>query len=140
VALLLQAGLGTLFLLLSVLGRGTTVEKAYLILLDMQILVYFIPYVYLFVAFLIHRRRSGGSRDGVLHAPGGWAGALLIGLAGLGVTLLAMGVSMIPPPGTSDPWLFELKVAGGAAGFVALGGIVYHRARRRATMPRGSSR
>jgi amino acid transporter len=41
-AILIQAGLATLFLLLSVLGKGTTVERAYLILLDTMLLIYFI--------------------------------------------------------------------------------------------------
>jgi amino acid transporter len=50
VAILTQAVLATVFLLISVLGKGTTVEKAYLIALDTMLLVYFIPYVYLFIA------------------------------------------------------------------------------------------
>ena len=52
----MQATLATIFLLISVLGRGTTVEKAYLILLDTQLLIYFIPYCYLFISFMLHRR------------------------------------------------------------------------------------
>jgi amino acid transporter len=130
VAILVQAGLGTLFLVLSVLGRGTTVEKVYLILLDTQLLIYFIPYIYLFVTFLIHRRRRAGG-DGVVEVPGGAAGALLVGLSGLAITLFAMIVAMIPPPDTPDWWAFELKVVGGAGSFVLLGGIIYWRARRR---------
>jgi hypothetical protein len=43
-----------------------------------------------------------------------------------------MAVAMIPPPGTTDPWLFELKVAGGAFAFVAAGGLLYWRAVRAA--------
>jgi hypothetical protein len=39
-----------------------------------------------------------------------------------------MGVAMVPPSDT-DPWLFELKVIGGALGFVVLGGVVYWRRR-----------
>ena len=128
VAIFVQAGLATVFLLLSVLGRGTTVEKAYLILLDTQLLIYFIPYLYLFVSFLIHRRR-GGMDESVVAAPGGAVGAIALGLGGLAITLFAMIVSMIPPPGTADPWVFEAKVAGGAAAFILLGGILYWRAR-----------
>jgi hypothetical protein len=43
------------------------------------------------------------------------------------VTLIAMAIAMVPPDGESDPLLFELKVVGGALGFVALGGLVYWR-------------
>jgi amino acid transporter len=45
VAILVQAALATVFLLISQLGKGSTVEHAYLILLDTQLLIYFIPYL-----------------------------------------------------------------------------------------------
>ena len=75
VAILTQAVLATVFLLLSVLGRGTTVEKAYLVLLDTMLLVYFIPYLYLFVAFLIIRLREPASAsDSVVARQGAGVG------------------------------------------------------------------
>jgi glutamate:GABA antiporter len=132
VAILVQAGLATLFLLLSVLGRGTTVERAYLILLDTQLLIYFIPYVYLFVSFLLHRRTEAA--PDTVRVPGGRIGAGLVGISGLLVTLFAMGVATIPPGGDAQPWLFVVKVVGGAVGFVLVGGIVYWRAQRRAPL------
>ena len=131
VAILVQAGLATVFLLVSVLGKGTTVEKAYLILLDTQLLIYFIPYVYLFISFLLHRRTEADAQT--VKVPGGAAGAWLTGLSGLFVTLFAMCVAMIPPADESQPWLFELKVVGGALGFIGIGGLVYLRAHLRTT-------
>ncbi len=150
VAILVQATLGTIFLLLSVIGKGTNVEDVYLILLDTQILIYFIPYLYLFVVFLIHRRRGekvaavhrtakGPVRLGpievenaseVVLVPGGSIGAWLTGLSGLVVTLFAMIIATIPPPdmgGTA--FVFRLKVIGGALGFILIGGLIYWRAR-----------
>jgi amino acid transporter len=129
VAILVQASLATVFLLISVLGRGTTVEKAYLIILDTQLLVYFIPYCYLFISFLLHRRTE--APPGTVRVPGGRAGAWLVGSSGLGITLVAMVVATIPPPGDTDPLLFELKVVGGALSFVLAGGLVYWRANSR---------
>ncbi|HEY2064879.1 MAG TPA: APC family permease [Gemmatimonadaceae bacterium] len=129
VAILVQAGLATIFLLLSVLGKGTTVERAYLILLDTQLLVYFIPYVYLFISFLLLRRTAVAPE--ALRVPGGKGGAMLVGASGLAVTLFAMGVAMIPPGEDTRPVLFLVKVVGGALGFVALGGVVYWAAQRR---------
>ena len=82
VAILVQAALATIFLLLSVLGKGTNVEDVYLILLDTQILIYFIPYLYLFVVFLIHRRHGESSNEVVL-APGGLLGGWLTGAGNL---------------------------------------------------------
>jgi len=128
VAILVQAALATIFLLLSVLGKGTNVEDVYLILLDTQILIYFIPYIYLFVVFLIHRRRGESSNEVVL-APGGLIGGWLTGLSGMLVTLFAMIIATIPPPDMGNPLLFRLKVIGGAFGFIVIGGLIYWRAR-----------
>ena len=128
VAILVQALLATGFLLLSVLGKGTTVEKAYLIILDTQLLVYFIPYVYLFIAFLLHRRTPAPADT--VRVPGGRLGAWVVGGSGLAVTLFAMVVAMVPPGGETNPMLFEAKVVGGAMGFLVLGGIVYLRAQK----------
>jgi glutamate:GABA antiporter len=127
VAILVQAALATAFLFVSVLGKGTTVEHAYLIILDTQLLIYFIPYVYLFLSFLM-LRRAEAPKD-VARVPGGAFGARAVGISGLLVTILAMAIAMVPPDGETNPLLFELKVVGGALGFVALGGVVYWRGR-----------
>src|SRR5256886_3088632 len=128
VAILVQATLATIFLLLSLLGKGTNVEDAYLILLDTQILIYFIPYLYLFIAFLIHRQRNEKSSE-VMLAPGGPIGAWFTGLSGIVATLFAMIIATIPPPDMGNPLLFRLKVIGGALGFILVGGLIYWRAR-----------
>ena len=128
VAILVQAALATAFLLVSVLGKGTTIERAYLVILDTQLLIYFIPYVYLFISFLLLRRAEAPA--GAVRVPGGPIGAGAVGASGLVVTVLAMAIAMVPPDGESDPLLFELKVVGGALGFVALGGLVYWRGAR----------
>jgi amino acid transporter len=128
VAILTQAVLATIFLMLSVLGRGTTVEKAYLILLDTMLLIYFIPYIYLFVCYLVVRLKETVPEGSPWH--GGKATAWVIGLSGLLLTLGAMLVATIPPTDTADPWQFRLKVIGGAALFVFLGGVIYWRGRR----------
>ena len=47
---LLEVIIALSILVLSLMGRGTTVEKAYLILLDTMLLIYFIPYNYLFLS------------------------------------------------------------------------------------------
>jgi amino acid transporter len=128
VAILVQASLATIFLLLSIIGRGTNVEEVYLILLDTQVLIYFIPYLYLFIVFLVHRKR-GEASEGVVLTPGGTIGAWIIGLSGLAITIFAMVVATIPPAASAQPWLFRAKVIGGATGFVLIGGLIYLRAK-----------
>lgn len=123
-AILVQASLATVFLLLSILGKGTTVEEVYLILLDTQVLIYFIPYAYLFIVFLLHRIRAEACQ-GVVLAPGGRPGAWIIGGSGLTLTLFAMVVAMIPPASSAHPMLFRAKVIGGALGFILVGGVIY---------------
>ncbi|HKV73201.1 MAG TPA: APC family permease [Gemmatimonadales bacterium] len=122
-AILFQALFAMAVLFVSVLGKGTTVEKAYLIVLDTMLLVYFIPYIYMFLAYLKFTR---------LH-PTPTASrpkALLVGGSGLLLTVLAMVVAMVPPSDTPSVALFELKVGGGALFFVLLGGFLYWRATR----------
>jgi len=129
VAILVQAALATIFLLVSVVGKGTTVEKAYLVLLDTMILVYFIPYCYMFLTFLVFGvgKRAGTGAGAQPPRP---LRTLALGASGLAVTVFAMAVATIPPPGTTEPWLLELKVLGGASAFVGAGGLLYWRARR----------
>ncbi|HEX2449539.1 MAG TPA: APC family permease [Gemmatimonadales bacterium] len=117
VAILVQATLSTILLLVSVLGKGTRVETLYLVLLDTMLLVYFIPYIYLFLCYL---RESSGS-----------ALVWLTAISGIFVTVFAMVVACIPPP---DSHYHLVKVVGGVLGFLVLGGVLYWRADRRSGM------
>jgi len=127
VAILVQAVLATIALLLSILGRGTTVETVYLIMLDMQLLLYFIPFVYLFAALLIHRQRDRAA--GLARRT---ADAALVAVSGACVTIFAMVIAMIPPSGEAHKTLFFVKVLGGAMLFIGAGGILYWRGVKRA--------
>lgn len=128
IAILIQSPIALFFLLLSVLGKGTTVERAFLILLDMSLLIYFVPYIYLFVCLIVHCRRKGTPPNETLLIPGGATGALVIGLCGISITLFAMVVAMIPPAGTTDIWIHEAKVAGGSLFLILVGLAIYWRA------------
>ncbi|HTS87593.1 MAG TPA: APC family permease [Gemmatimonadales bacterium] len=126
VAILVQAGLATVFLFVSVLGKGTTVERAYLVILDTMLLVYFIPYLYLFTAYLIFTgREPTPSARGVKR--------VAVGVSGLLLVLFAMAMAVTPPSDTPSVAIFELKVVGGALAFLVLGGALYWRAVRKAT-------
>jgi amino acid transporter len=122
VAILFQAVLATIALLLSVLGKGTTVETVYLILLDTTLLLYFIPFVYLFASMWALRDRTAT----------GWKAAktAMLSASGTAITVFAMVIAMIPPTGTTHPMLFFAKVAGGAGAFILFGGLLYWKNRR----------
>ena len=128
VAILIQGAIAVVFLLLSVIGKGTTVETAFLILIDMSLLIYFVPYLYLFICLMVHCWKQ---RGGTLLIPGGRLGALLAGSSGAAITLFAMVVAMFPPAGTTQVWLHELKLGGGATLLLGAGLAIYWRARRR---------
>lgn len=126
VAILVQSSFATIFLLLSVLGKGTTVAQAYLILLDTMILIYFIPFIYLFLVYLT----DAGLRESAI---GPWRRLRIkvLGVSGILLTLFAMVVACVPPADTSSVLVFELKVVGGALLFILVGGGLFFRARFR---------
>ncbi|MFL6521822.1 MAG: APC family permease [Chthoniobacterales bacterium] len=133
VAILVQGVIAGVFMLLSVLGKGTTVEAAFLILIDMSLLIYFVPYLYLFVCFMVHCWRE---RSATMVVPGGKAGAVVAGLCGFGITLFAMVVALFPPPGTTNIWLHETKLGGGSLFLLGVGLVIYWRARRKNPRPK----
>lgn len=129
VAIIWQAVLATVLIVAS--QAGATVREAFLMLLEMTIILYFIPFVYLFAALPRLRGRGGGGgvEAGVVRVPGGTWGLWLVALAGLATTLVTMVTAAIPPPDVANPWLFEAKLWGGLAVFAALGLGVYGRFR-----------
>ena len=130
IAIAVQAPIAAFFLLLSVLGKGTTVEKAFLILIDMSLLIYFIPFLYLFACFMAQSWKNRGNVATPLVVPGGAPATLIVGLCGVLITLFAMVVAMIPPAGTVNVWIHEAKLGGGALFLVLLGFLIYWRNRK----------
>lgn len=122
IAVLVQAVIATLFILMSFIG--SSVEEAYMILLDTTILVYFIPYVYMFAAYIVLRRRKFNESEAV-KSPKNDSLALVAGTVGLIVTLISMVLSALPSPDSTNPLLYEIKVIGGALAFVLSGWIIY---------------
>jgi amino acid transporter len=105
VALLVQAGVATVFVLAGLVG--STVRDAYVALTDTTIVLYFIPYLYLFASYL-RLRRARTWRTAVT----GWVG--------LAAVALSIGLALVPP-GVAAPWLFRAKVLGGVALFMGVG-------------------
>ena len=110
IALLFQGALATIFIIAGL--SGASVRDAYVTLTSTTIILFFIPYVYIFAAYLKLRR------DRTL------AGTLA-GWVGMGAVLLSIGVSLVPPA-VERPVSFELKVVGGVIGFMALGWVLAH--------------
>jgi len=111
-------------------SAGATIREAYIILLDLSIILYFIPFLYMFAALPILRRRAGGDNEGVTLVPFGHAGPWLFGGLGFAATMLSVVLAFIPPAGTGNPGLFLIKIIASTLFFVAAGLVFYWRARK----------
>ena len=128
VALITQGAVVSFLMLAAV--TESTIEEAYIMLLDMTIILYFIPFLYMFAALPALRRKAAGDNAGVSLVPGGNAGVWLCSALGFAATLLSVVLAMMPPAGSANPQMFVIKVGGGCLLFVAAGLILYLRNRR----------
>ncbi len=131
VALLVQGIGASAFILWSVLGTSF-VEEAYLVLVDTTILVYFLPYLYLFLVLPVLRARGVGEAGPGFRIPGGRALLLAVAASGFVTTAVSMVLAAIPTEVVGSPTLFVAKVVGGAAGLILVGLVFYLIYRRRA--------
>jgi glutamate:GABA antiporter len=106
VSLLVQAVAATVFLLMAQLGES--VRAAYQIMVDMTVIVTFIPFIYIFGAGFRFTSRVAA-------------------VSGLAVTLIAILFAAVPPQEAASAATFEFKVVGGSVFFGLLGWIVFKR-------------
>jgi amino acid transporter len=94
--------------LLILIQLGDTARAAYETLVSLMVIVGFLPFLYIFASAWI-------------------AGKRLSAVSGQAVTLLAVGLSLVPPADT-HVWLFEGKLALGTLAVIASAFVVYRRA------------
>jgi len=111
-ALLVQGALATLFVVASLVG--TTVKNAYLELTQTTLILFFIPYLYLFAAYLRLRRQRS-------------LATAVAGVVGLAAVAGSIVLGFVPPADEIHPWWYEAKVAGGVIGFMGLGLLLARR-------------
>ena len=128
VALLVQATLSGLFILAAT--QGDTVKGAYLKLVNATLIVYFIPYLYMF-ASAIKLRAMIARQRGAIPVPGGRCGSLFWNGVGLLTTTVSIILALIPPEDAVDKRAFFVQVLAGSAGFIVAGLILYAVAERR---------
>jgi amino acid transporter len=128
VALLTQFVLGALFIFLG--QAGTSVKGAYDVLVSMGVIVYFIPYLYLFAAMIKLQRDPAGPE--VIRVPGGSAVAKLVATIGFVTTTLTIVLSLIPQPDEPNKPLALVKIIGGTGALVLVGVWLYLSGKRRA--------
>jgi amino acid transporter len=120
VALIVQAIASSVIFLASVFvtvaGRSTSIQEAYDILVNLTILIYFVPYLYLFVAQV---RLLPDSPKAIA-----WMG--------FAATAVSLALTFLPPPG-SNVITFEVNLIVQAALMLGVGVAFYAWSRRGAT-------
>ena len=103
--------LGSVFF--SVAGRSTSIQEAYDILVNLTILIYFVPYLYLFAAQI--RLLPDSPRS--------------LAALGFAATAVSLGLTFVPPPG-SNAVTYEVNLIAQAAIILGIGFGFYAWSRR----------
>ena len=129
ISIIVQAVLSAAVLLLSQINETT--RGAYQVVVDITIILYFIPFLYMFgAAIKLASRPDRKTNPHAVLIPGGRVGVwLACGLA-TSVTLLSIVVSVFPPGDSSSRSLFVVKVAGTTIAAIAIGLFLYFRGTR----------
>lgn len=129
VSILVQAAISGAILL--VIQVNETANSAYQILVDAAVILYFIPFLYMYAAVikLAYRPERAANRNAVL-IPGGKLGVWVAGSLGFLVVLGGIALSLVPPGESTNKWLFEGKLIGGTLLAVLLGLALYYRGAR----------
>jgi len=124
-----QAGLSAAVLVLS--QFKATERTAYVVLVSAAIVLYFIPFIYMYAAVIkLAWREDRVSNKSAVLIPGGKLGVCVCGILGLLAVIAGIFFSLIPPGDETNKILFEVKVGGGALGTIAVGLILYYRGAR----------
>jgi len=127
VSIIVQAVVSGLILFLSQIN-SPSVKAAYQFLIDAAIILYFIPFLYMFASAikLVGRRERLENKNAVL-IPGGKSGVWIVSILGFMTVLIGIIVSLVPPGDSSDKLGFELRLVGGTVAAIALGLSLYWR-------------
>lgn len=126
ISILVQAGISGAILLLVQLNE--TVNSAYQIVVDATVILYFIPFLYMYAAAIkLSNRKDRRADPNVALIPGGKWGVWVAGSLGFSVVLGGIVLSMIPPAEAANKWLFEAKLLGSTVFSVLLGLALYYR-------------
>jgi amino acid transporter len=134
VALIVQAAVASLLFLASVFisvgGGETSVQESYDILVNLTILMYFVPYLYLFAAWVRLRITESSIPAGAITLPGGVAGVWLVAACGFLATFIAIGLVFVPPPDTENLLNYQTNLIGQSLLLFAIGFGFYWAAKR----------
>ncbi len=129
VAILVQGVISAAILLASQISQ--TVSAAYQFLVDAAVILYFIPFLYVFAAVIkLANRRDRAENPHAVLVPGGRAGVWVCGSLGFLVVLIGIAVSLVPPGESTNKFTFELQLLAGTIVSILFGLILYWRGAR----------
>jgi glutamate:GABA antiporter len=133
ISILVQAGLSAVVLILS--QFKATERTAYVVLVSAAIALYFIPFIYMYAAVIkLAWSEDRENNKAAVLIPGGKLGVCICGGLGLLAVIAGIFFSLIPPGEETNKILFEVKVAGGTLGTLAVGLVLYYRGARQKTL------
>src|SRR5262249_30292914 len=117
VSILVQAGVFGAVLVVSPVKGGVT--RGYQAPVDIHIIIYFIPFLYMFAAVIkLTNRPDRLANPHAVLIPGGKVGVWLAAGVGLVVVVVAMVISAVPPGDSANKFLFEVKLLVGTIGAI----------------------
>lgn len=123
-SILVQAGISAVILVFA--QASTTLKTAYLFLVDMSVILYFIPFLYMYAAVIkLSYRADRDSNQQAVLIPGGRAGVWISGVLGFVITLGSMALAAIPPDTAKSKLAFDLNVVLWTAIFIGIGLVLY---------------
>jgi amino acid transporter len=129
ISILVQAVLSGAILLVSQVNETT--RGAYQFLIDAAIILYFIPFLYMFAAAIkLSRRKDRAENKQFALIPWGIPGVWFISGLGFVVVLIAIVASLVPPGDSANKLGFELKLVGGTVASLLVGLTLYWRGAR----------
>ncbi len=129
ISILVQAIISGAVLLLSQISEST--RGAYQSLVDVAIILYFIPFLYMFAAVIkLASRKDRSENPHAVLVPGGILGVWICAGLGFFVVLVGIFVSLVPPGDSANKLAFELKVAIVTAISILIGLLLYWRGAR----------
>ncbi|HEY6268905.1 MAG TPA: APC family permease [Candidatus Acidoferrum sp.] len=133
VSIIVQAVVSGLILFLSQI-KSPSVQAAYQFLIDAAIILYFIPFLYMFAAAIkLYGRSDRLENKNAVLIPGGKAVVWVVSILGFLTVLIGIIVSLVPPGDSVDKVGFELRLVGGTVAAIVLGLSLYWRGVRQKT-------
>jgi glutamate:GABA antiporter len=124
ISILVQAGISAVILILTQLGIKSVIG-AYQFLVSMSVILYFIPFLYMYAAEIKLAYRADRASAGAVLVPGGRAGAWFMGLLGFLITAGSMVLAAVPPGEEPDKLKFVALLVASTIAFIGFGLILY---------------